>query len=164
LPVFANQGLSNKTVFSPVIQKAPLHMSYPAKPKAVYIYPLQIWLTSVTIGPILSFLSPGVSDHSGLTPWELYWAELVSGLILFFPSFLLLWAGVAYLNRGTRRVLFKKIVVAGCALVLGIATVSWIIDWSEPILQGENLRFIVGYLGSLLVAVFLFRWPKKVDR
>jgi hypothetical protein len=43
-------------------------MPYPGKPKVVYIYPLQIWLASVTIGPILSFLSPDVSDHSGLTP------------------------------------------------------------------------------------------------
>jgi hypothetical protein len=139
-------------------------MSYPAKPKPVYIYPLQIWLASATIGPILSFLSPGVSDHSGLTPWELYWAELISGLIFFFPSLLLVWAGVAYVNRGTRPVLFKKIVVAGWALVLGIATLLWIIDWREPILQGGNLTFIVAYLGPLLVAVFLFRWPKKVDR
>jgi len=137
-------------------------MSYPAKPKAVYIYPLQIWVVSATIGPILCFLSPGVSDHSGLTPWELYWVELVFGLIFSFPSFLLLWAGVAYVNRGARRVLFKKTVVAGWALVLGIATLS-IINWSEPILQGENLTFIAAYLGPLPAAVFLFRWPKKVD-
>jgi hypothetical protein len=85
-------------------------------------------------------------------------------LIFFFPSLLLVWAGVAYVNRGTRPVLFKKIVVAGWALVLGIATLLWIIDWREPILQGGNLTFIVAYLGPLLVAVFLFRWPKKVDR
>jgi hypothetical protein len=138
-------------------------MSYPVKPRAVYIYPLQIWLASATIGPILWFLSPGVSDHSGLTPWELYWADLAFGLIFSFPSFLLLWAGVAYDNRGTRRVVFKKIVVAGWALVLGITTLSGVINWREPILQGQNLRFIVAYLGPLLAAVFLLRWPKKVE-
>jgi hypothetical protein len=139
-------------------------MSYPAKPKAVYIYPLQIWVVSATIGPILCFLSPGVSDHSGLTPWELYWADLAFGLIFSFPSFLLLWAGVAYVNRSNRRVLFKKIVVAAWAMMLGIAALWWVIDWREPILQEHNLAFIVAYLGPLLMGVFLFRWPKKAGK
>lgn len=139
-------------------------MSHPAKPKAVHVYPLQIWLTSAAIGPILWFLSPSVSDHSVLTFWELYWVELMFGLIFSFPSFLLLWAGVAYVNRSNRRVLFKKIVVAAWAMVLGIAALWWVIDWREPILQEHNLAFIVAYLGPLLMGVFLFRWPKKAGK
>ncbi|HEX9514137.1 MAG TPA: hypothetical protein VF939_26780 [Puia sp.] len=138
-------------------------MSHPTKPKAVFLYPLQVWLTSALIGPILWFLSPGISDHSLLTFVQFYWLALVFGFMFSFPSFLLLWAGVAYINRRTWRLLFKKLVVAGWAMSLAIAPFLLISDWREPILQGPNLAFIGSYVGPLLAAVFLFRWPEKVD-
>lgn len=138
-------------------------MSHQAKPKAVYLYPLQVWLTSALIGPVLWFLSAGISDHALLTFVQFYWLTLVFGFMFSFPCFLLLWAGVAYVNRWRLRLLHKKLVVAGWALVLAIAPFLLIIDWREPILQGPNLAFIASYVGPLLAAVFLFRWPGKVD-
>ena len=138
-------------------------MSHPAKPKAVYLYPLQVWLISLTMGPILWFFSSGISDHSVLTFLEFYWLGLVFGFIFSFPSFLLLWAGVAYVNHWAWRVLLKKIVLAGWAMVLGIVPFMVISGWREPILKRGNLILIGAYVGPLLVAVFLLRWPKKAD-
>src|SRR5258708_37456475 len=96
-------------------------MSHPTKPKAVFLYPLQVWLTSALIGPILWFLSPGISDHSLLTFVQFYWLALVFGFMFSFPSFLLLWAGVAYINRRTWPPLFKKLRAPRLASWLSLA-------------------------------------------
>src|SRR5258708_27564723 len=135
-------------------------MSHPTKPKAVFLYPLQVWLTSALIGPILWFLSPGISDHSLLTFVQFYWLALVFGFMFSFPSFLLLWAGVAYINRRTWRLLFKKLVVAGLAVALSIAPFLLIRDRRETIPQRPNLAFIGFFFGAVITAGVFFRWSR----
>src|SRR5258708_38738189 len=121
-------------------------MSHPTKPKAVFLYPLQVWLTSALIGPILWFLSPGISDHSLLTFVQFYWLALVFGFMFSFPSFLLLWAGVAYINRRTWRLLFQKVVVAGWVKAPALAPFFFISVLGATILQGTKLAFICFYV------------------
>lgn len=132
----------------------------PAKPKAVYIYPLQVWLTSAFIGPILWFLWPGISEHSLFTFFDFYRITLLIGFLYSFPSFLLLLLGVAIVDQRPWRIFFKKLVVAGWAIVLAIAPFLFIFNWRDLFLDNSSLVSLGAYLVPLLAAVFLFSWPQ----
>lgn len=129
------------------------------KPKAVYIYPLQIWLTTAFVGPVILFLLTNISNH----PWgiflQFYWITAIVGFVLSLPSFLFLLMGVIIIDWRSSRVFTKKLIIALWAIVLAVAPILLLTGSTDLILQKPGVLILGSYVIPLVAAVFIFSWP-----
>jgi hypothetical protein len=129
--------------------------------KHPFVYSLQIWATCALLGPVVWYW---MNSHGiGLTFNEFYWVGLLVGLMFTFPSFLLLFAVVAYINRQVWDLISKKLIVAGSALLFEIA--SCIIYFSymhtPPAIKEMGLSVFLAYSVPLFLAIFIYRFPER---
>lgn len=129
------------------------------KPKAVYVYPLQIWLMTAFMGPVFLFLFMRSVDHSWGTFFEFYWLTALIGFVLSMPSFLFLLMGVVIVDWRSSGVFAKKLIIAGWAVILAIAPIVLLTGSIDIIVQKPGLLILGSYVVPLLAAVFMFRWP-----
>ena len=136
-------------------------LKMPAKHKPIYIYPIQIWLTSALIGPIIFHASSNLLDNSFETFWTLLFLTTGYGFLLSIPSFFLLLAAVVIIDWHPSHTHAKKLIIACWAAVLVIAPL-WLITGSLTLLLKRTALITIGsYLAPLLLAVFYYRWPNQ---
>ena len=138
-------------------------MPQSAKSKTAFLYSIQVWLTSALTGPMLWYFSPAINKgaHSFSTFFQFYGAALLFVFMFSFPSFLLLFAGVVYIDRRAWQLLTRKFVITGWAFVLAIVPFLVIFDWDRSLVSVSALFFAGAYIVPLVAAIFLFRWPQK---
>jgi nucleoside recognition membrane protein YjiH len=129
------------------------------KSKAVYIYPLQVWLTAICLGHLFLFLS--TKHVNPLTLAYLNYRVLPEMLVLVLsvPFFLLLFAAVVVVDWHPSRVYAKKIIIALWCIGLVVVPMLLFLDGPEMIQQESVQTILWAYVGPLLAAVFFFRWP-----
>jgi hypothetical protein len=94
---------------------------------------------------------------------EFYWIGLLVGLVYTFPSFLLLFAVVAYLNHQTWELISKKFIVAGSALVFEIVSCLIYFHYmhTPPAIKEIGFSVFVAYSVPLFLAIFLYSFPQR---
>jgi len=129
-----------------------------AKHKAPCIYALEVWLTSLLLGSFIGFLNSYWDVDFQEMRGDVLLAFIIVGLAISLPCFVLLWAAayvVGGLRWGTRG---KKLATSIISFVLCIGLFTSIIGL-RSLLDGSSVIFIADYLVTLLVAVWVWRWP-----
>jgi hypothetical protein len=136
-------------------------MAHPDNTKHPLVYSLQIWITCAVAGPALWYWMNGYGI--GLTFNEFYWIGLLAGLMFTFPSFLLLFAIVAYVNRQAWEVISKKFIAAGSALLFEIAScvIYFCYMHTPPAIKEMGFSVFAAYSVPLFLAIFLYRFPER---
>jgi hypothetical protein len=129
--------------------------------KHPFLYALQVWITCAVTGPLVWYWTN--SYGIGLTFNEFYWIGLLAGLVYTFPSFLLLFATVAYMNQQAWELIAKKFIAAGIALLCEIVSCLIYFHYmhTPPAIKEMGLSVFVSYSIPLLLAIFIFRFPEK---
>jgi hypothetical protein len=125
------------------------------------LYSLQIWITCAAAGPVVWYWID--SYGIGLTFNEFYWIGLLVGLVYTFPSFLLLFAIVVYVNQQAWELISKRLIVAGSALVFEIASclVYFQFMHTPPAIKEFGFSVFIAYSVPLFLAIFLYRFPQR---
>ena len=134
-------------------------MSDQIKFKWVFLYSLQVWLTSAFIGSLV-FVWYMLEESDGLKFLGAYLNALAISLVFSLPSFLLLLPVVSLVGRKESRLLSKKLMVAAMALVLSVVAfliLFWLNGFTFASLLFATYTF---YALPLLAAVFIFRFPR----
>jgi hypothetical protein len=125
------------------------------------VYSLQIWITCAVAGPVVWYWMDSYGIR--LTFNEFYWVGLLVGALYTFPSFLLFFAIVAYVNQQAWELISKKLIVAGSALVFEIASCVVYFQYmhTPPAIKGFGFSVFVAYSVPLFLAIFLYRFPQR---
>lgn len=140
-------------------------------------YSFKVWITSVFLGPLLSFLlmyvyltwlyrpiAPAPADppvyHVGLAEMEALLYFVAYGFMVSIPSFFLLWVGSFYLcNRDWPKNKRRLAIVLWTLLLTGgpSSIVCGIYRWPlEPTVVVGLAYFLV-----MLLGIFFFRFPEE---
>jgi hypothetical protein len=138
---------------------------YRRKYKAPFLYVLQIWWTSLLLGPFVYSLEdfPNLSlyYYFGLIKATLFAASLVS-----LPWPFLFWLALRIIDRRPWMRYSKKLVAA--VVAMGIAVINifvafflWL-GFNDIIIS--KLLFLMGaYVLPLVIAVWVYRWPRSKE-
>ena len=99
----------------------------------------------------------------GLTFIEFYWIGLLVGLVYTFPSFLLFFAIVAYVNQQAWELISKKFIAAGSALLFESASCLIYFHYmhTPPAIKEMGFSVFVCYSVPLFLAIFIYRFPER---
>lgn len=131
------------------------------KPKSAFLYSIQVWLTCALLGPAVWYYIESADVRLRMTFNEFYWIGLLAGLVYTLPSFLLLFAVVAYLNHRDLELMSKKFIVAGSALSFEITSCMIYFHYmsTPPAIKEIGFSIFVAYSIPLFLAIFLYRFP-----
>lgn len=134
----------------------------PPKIMKYYRYPLQIWLTSVFIGPKLTFVlfnywvTSKINFSTGY--WKLYFLALLVGIVLTCPFFFFTRFCYITLLKNNKPLWFTKMTLSLIGLFSCIA-LFWLVSltgisnfWSY-----DNLFMIISYSLPLFIGIYLYK-------
>jgi hypothetical protein len=136
-------------------------MPKPAKRKSAFVYALQIWVTSLALGPLVWFLAPKstpLNDYVKLFALQTWYAFLYS-----WPCFFLLWLEVTVINLQPWSVMIKKLAVSAVSLVVVFVLIRVVIHWFEIPFDRTVLFIFGGYIVALPTAAFVWSWPGRQE-
>jgi len=132
------------------------------KRKRAFVFALQVWLTSAFVGSLVTVGIIASVFSRDFQSGDLMVFPEVLGIALLYSSycFLLLWAGVFYINRSSLSLTTRKWVIALGSLMLSFFVFIWTFVWPDPSQRTFPWTFFAAYTVPLLAAIFIFRWPR----
>ena len=136
-------------------------MSHSVKPKAVFTYCFQVWLTNILLGPVI-FLFWGSATFGTFGDW-IGFEVIVAlyGAMFSIPALLLFSGGAAFLFLRSWSVNVKRLVLGIWGMLLTVATFG--VLFQEPF--STNLGGFPGsicYLLPSFLSIWIYRWPGKM--
>lgn len=133
----------------------------PVKSKAVYVYPLQVWLTTICLG---SFILSKATENPDLSLAGLIHdlsmeAVALFLFVLFVPCFFLLLAAVIIADWFPSKIYIKRIIIAIWGILLVTAPLFLVFGISALPSEKPSQIILSSYIVPLLASVFIFRWP-----
>jgi hypothetical protein len=131
------------------------------RPKAVFTYCFQIWITGLILAPVISFLWAG-RNFVGEENWWSYEIFMILYGILFSAPALLLFSGA------TAALFWKKWDVFICRLILSLFGILLTISTFGIVFQSAFSIHLGDYPGSCcyilpsVTGVWLYKWPERM--
>jgi hypothetical protein len=129
------------------------------KPKAVFIYCFQVWITGILLGPIISFIWATKYNQEEWFGYEIF-ITLYSALFSI-PGLLLFSGAAAFLFVRTWPVYLKRLLLGIWGIVLTVSTFQILFQESFSI-------HMAGYPGSFcyilpsFLSIWVYRWPQSM--
>lgn len=136
-------------------------MSPHSKPKAVFIYCFQVWITGILFGPFISLIwAAAYFNTQG--EWLGYDVYITLYSTLFsLPGLLLFSGAAAFVFLRTWRVRVKRLVLGIWGIVLTVSTFG-------ILFQAPFSTHMAGYPGSVcyiipsFLSIWIYRWPERM--
>lgn len=136
-------------------------MTQERKPKAVFTYCFQVWITGIVLGPTISLVWVG-RHFVGEENWWSYEIFMILYGFLFSAPALLLFSGcTAALFSLHWAVFIKRLVLSVFGTFLTMATFGVLFSAAFTIHLGDYPGSVC-YLLPSLAGVWLYRWPGRM--
>ncbi|HLZ85984.1 MAG TPA: hypothetical protein VKQ52_02035 [Puia sp.] len=130
----------------------------------VFFYCLKVWLTSVVLGPVI-FWCWEIPDILTLSSFLAYLGiAILYGLVFSLLSFLLLWAGIAFLYRRGWPLTRQRLAAACWGLTLTLVPFLVLFARADSVMQPDSVHLSLSYLFPILVGIFVYQWPGRRPR
>jgi hypothetical protein len=130
------------------------------RPKAVFTYCFQIWLTGLIVSPVISFLWAG-RDLAGEESWWAYELFMIIYAFLFSLPALFLFSGCAALLFWLRwNEAIGRLILSLLGILLTILTFAIVFQSPLSIHLGDYPGSLC-YIFPSLAGVWLYRWPGR---
>jgi len=136
-------------------------MTDPLKPKAVFTYCFQIWITGVLLGPVVFIIwhPEYYNEFGGWLVMEVIWG--MYGAYFSIPALLLFSGGTAILFLRPWTAGIKRLILSFWGSLLIIA--SFGIFFGTPLATGMGeLPGSISYLLPSFASVWIYRWPGRM--